>query len=327
MAKTISKQQKWNAAHREATRIASDRSATKRFIQRYATADDLVAVEKMVQSQRAALKEREAEAIRPLDLYAGVIGHSSDDQPPRGFDVIESADVITASFEGKFLVKTPDRSKLDPFSFDWHQRETLASDHLDALWQWESKLPRLHTESRIFRAYPVEKRAEIEAELEKQFGYQPRFKVRYSAAALTRRENEFFSPFSEEPIIRWEGAGRGYWPTQQTEVVSGNLSLVEDQPWEEGHPPLLETEVLRPAYEALSKEDKPVYVPTDQAPVLKPRKYQAIKVTRRTQKDGTEREYRKPAGQYRGLNRTEAYKAYRKDHPHANLDNIELEEI
>lgn len=322
-----SRQQKWNAAHPDKIRAANDRSATKRFILRYATMDELDDIEKLLQEQRSVLQKRVEEAVKPLEDYSQVYDLSPKMAPPKGFGVIESEGVLTASYDDKFLVMTPERSNLDPISLDWENRDVPENDHLNAWLSWSAKLPRLISGSVIFRAYPLKMRAEIETALEKYFGYKPIIKIRYSADAFSRHaQDKFYYPFSEKPVIVWEGAGHGYWPTEGTEVVSGDLSVVLEQPWEEGHPPVLESEVLRPDYEALSKKQRHVYVPVEEAPALKMRKYRAIKVTHRTLKDGSEREYRQDAGKYKGLKYADAYKAYRVDHPHANLDNVEFEE-
>ena len=327
MTESMTRQQKWNAAHPQATRIANDRSAAKRFIQRYATMEELDGIEAIIKAQRSVLQKRAEDAIKPLEHYSQIYDMSFA-TAPKGFGVIVSEDVLTASYDDKFLVMTPQRSNLDPISLDWKKRDQLEDDHLHAWSDWAWKQPRMRSGSPVFTAFPLKMRAEVEEELGKQFGYKPILKLRYSADAFSKHEQgTFYYPFSKDPVIFWEGTWRVYRPAKGTEVVSGNLSVDKDKPWAEGHPPVLESEVLRPEYEALSKAQRHMYVPIDEAPALKPRKYRAIKITHRTQKDGTEKEYRKDAGRYEGLRYADAYKAYQAEHPHANLDNIEFEEI
>lgn len=68
-------------------------------------------------------------------------------------------------------------------------------------------------------------------------------------------------------------------------------------------------------------------VPADEAPAVKPRWYQLVKTTRRKQKSGSEKLTRSIAGKYKALNKKTATEAYKADHPHASLANLEIEEI
>ncbi|WP_125582569.1 hypothetical protein [Lacticaseibacillus suibinensis] len=327
MAKPISKQQKWNAAHPQATRKASDRSATKRYIQKYATLAELDTIDRLVADQRKVLKQREAEALAPLDAFIHTYRFGTGAVPPKGFDIIVSEEVVTASYDGKFLISTPNRSQLDPVRYS-PSGALEEKANLHAWFDWVFKLPAERIELSDFRAFPLALRDEIEAALTKYFGYQPLVKIRYSAAAFTETKDQaLYYPLSPDPVITWNGPGHGYRVEDQTQIISGDLSLEENHPWAESHPPLLETAVLRQKYEALSPEDKLVYVPADEAPAPKPRTYQIVKITRRKQKDGTEKLTRAIAGKYHALNQETATAAYKADHPHASLANLEIEEI
>lgn len=328
MAKPISKQQKWNAAHPQATRKASDRSATKRYIQKYATLAELDTIDRLVANQRKVLKRREAEALAPLAEFLSAVRYGSRaTTPPKGFDIIVSEDVITAQYGDRFLVSTPNRSKLDPVQYSTADTPE-EKPNLNAWFDWVFKIPTERIELRDFTAFSLDRRDEIEAALTKYFGYQPLVKIRYSAADFTAvKDQALYYPFATKPVITWDGPGHGYRVDAQTEIISGDLSLEESHPWSEGHPPLLETAVLRPVYEALSPEDKLVYVPADEVPAPKRRTYQIVKITKRKQRDGTEKETRKPGEKFKAFTRLEAGQAYRQAHPHARLDNVELEEI
>lgn len=328
MAKPISKQQKWNAAHPQATRKASDRSATKRYIQKYATLAELDTIDQLVADQREVLKQREAEALAPLAEFLSAVRYGSRPvPPPKGFDVIVSEDVITASYGDRFLISTPNRSKLDPVQYSTADTPE-EKPNLNAWFDWVFKIPAERIELRDFRAFPLAMRDEIEAALTKYFGYQPLVKIRYSAADFTEvKDQALYYPFATRPVITWDGPGHGYNVDAQTQIVSGDLSLEENHPWAEGHPPLLETAVLRQNYEALSPENKLVYVPADDASAPKLRTYQLVKITHRKQKDGSEKLTRALAGKYKALNKETATEAYKADHPHASLANLDIEEI
>lgn len=328
MAKPISKQQKWNAAHPQATRKASDRSATKRYIQKYATLAELDTIDQLVANQREVLRQREAEALAPLAEFFSAVRYGSGAVPPKGFDIIVSEDVITARYGDKFLISTPNRSKLDPVQYSTPGASEEEPTHRRAWFDWVFKIPTERIELRDFKAFPLALRDVIEAALTRYFGYQPLVKIRYSAADFTAAKDQaLYYPFADKPVITWDGPGHGYRADDRTQIISGDLSLEENHPWAEGHPPLLETAVLRQNYEALSPEDKLVYVPADEAPAPKPRTYQLVKITHRKQKDGTEKLTRAIAGKYHALNQKTATAAYKADHPHASLANLEIEEI
>lgn len=261
MPKPISKQQKWNTAHPQATRKASDRSATKRYIQKYATLAELDTIDQLVADQREVLKRREAEALAPLAEFVSAVRYGSRAVTlPKGFDIIVSEDVITARYDDKFLISTPNRSNLDPVQYSTPGAAEEEPAHRRAWFDWVFKIQAERIEIRDFTAFPLALRDEIEAALTKYFGYQPLVKIRYSAADFTAvKDQALYYPFSDQPIITWDGSGHGYRIDSQTQIISGDLSLEENHPWAEGHPPLLETAVLRPTYEALSPEDKLVY--------------------------------------------------------------------
>lgn len=323
-----SKQQRWNKAHPEKLRVASDRSAAKRFIRTNATVDELSQLENLIKERRGLLARQLAEVVEPLNRYARLYS-SSNAEPPKGFDIIESAGVLTASFEDKFLVNIPTFSKLDPYRESNPFGETPDGEHLKAWRDWSYLHADHDARGFAFTVFPLSMRSEVEKELNQQFSYQPILKVCYSAAALTRKPEgpAFYYPGSQEPVITWVGEGRGYWPAIGTKVISGDLSLNRGQPWDMKHPPLLESEILRQDYARFTPAEKLVYVLSDEAPKTKPRTYHAIRSLTRKGVEGKESVTSSNFGTYKAFNKTEALKAFRAEHPHSNIDNIEIVEV
>lgn len=328
---------KWDIEHKNLTKIYHARSQAKSFVKNMASARDLEELQTLLDEKKEVYKTQRDQLWRQFDAYAkysdsdNTTWHSEPDKPFSMY-VATSENVTIGDFLGKAAVHDqlwvyrPQLSKFDDRRFDPNRRfgEAPRSEANEKFSRWAYDFNRGKKGASNTTIFLESDRQVVIDKLHELYGFVKTATVRFAADSFSRKVAnanndgfDFYYPIDEQPLIIWQGTGRGYFPAQNTTVYRGDLAvLTPNNPWDKNDTPLLQSVIpldhLKKISDTIAADFEVVTEETSEAPL---RIYQISTVYERKQKDGSSKQFKRDYGKVRATSKSAASKKFTEAHP------------